>query len=149
MKHVNPDNTRGRPDGHYATVISEIAKAGVCPFCPENIANHHKNEITTKKFWLVTKSMYPYKPTKRHFLLIHREHISHVQEISKEAWVELQTIMQELTSANDIAGGSFMMRFGDTKFTGASVTHLHAHVIQSDPDSPDYNKDKGLLCRIG
>ena len=132
-KFVDTSNTKGRPDGHYASVIQDIAKQGVCPFCAENIANYHKKEITTKKFWLVTESMYPYKPTRKHFLLIHREHIAHIQEISAEAWVELQEIIKDLTLSNDITGGSLMLRFGDTKFTGASVTHLHAHIIQSDP----------------
>lgn len=147
MKHVNTNNTGGR--GSYAKVISDIAQDGVCPFCSNNIAKYHKNEIVEKTHWLVTRNMYPYKPTLHHFLLIHKEHIEHVKDLTPEAWLELHEIISELSKTNSIDGGSLMMRFGNTKFTGASVSHLHAHIVQSNPDDPAYDKKTGVLCRIG
>lgn len=147
--YVNNDNTQSRPDGAYAKVIDQIAKDGVCPFCPENLTKYHKKPLEQRRFWTVTDNMYPYKPSKQHRLLIHREHITDPRELSPEAWSELLEIFKEETASRSISGGTFVMRFGDTKFTGASVSHLHAHIVQSDPDDTSYDKTKGLTMRIG
>lgn len=146
---VNTDNPNSNPNGNYAGVISQIAKEGICPFCPEHLNKYHKKPITENRHWLVTDNMYPYKPSRIHKLLIHKGHISHISEISVEAWAELHAILRNITIDDSVTGGTFMMRFGDTKYTGASVTHLHAHIIQSDPDHADYEKSKGLVIRIG
>jgi len=146
---VNHANTQSRPDGKYGDVIKRIAEDGVCPFCPENLARYHKHPITEKKYWLLTDNMYPYKPSRYHRLLIHKGHIVHLKELSPEAWAELLEIIKEESARADIAGGTFVTRFGDTQYTGASVTHLHANLVQSDPGDPTYDPSKGLLTRIG
>ena len=146
---VDPNNAQARPTGEYAQVINKIAQDGVCPFCPEHLTKYHKKPLEQKKFWTVTDNMYPYKPSKHHRLIIHREHITHLNEVSTEAWNELLEIFKAETAGKDISGGTFVMRFGNTKFTGASVSHLHAHIVQSDPDDPSYDKAKGLTMRIG
>ena len=143
---VNEQNAKR---GHYADVIKDIAEKQVCPFCPEQLANFHKNPIRRHGHWIVTNNMYPYKPVKQHILLIHEEHIEHANELSAEAWQELKEILEQETAERNMVGGALMMRFGDTHFTGASVSHLHAHLVQSDPDAPDYNPEQGLRVRIG
>ncbi len=146
---VNTSNTRSRPDGAYSEVIAKIAEDGVCPFCPENLAKYHKKPVTEKKHWLVTDNMYPYKPSRYHRLLIHKAHIAHISELTTEAWTELREIIKDESVRAGVTGGTFIMRFGDTRYTGASVTHLHANLVQSDPDDPAYDAGKGLLTRIG
>ncbi|MFZ2681521.1 MAG: hypothetical protein WAZ14_00240 [Patescibacteria group bacterium] len=143
---VNQNNANR---GVYAQVIKEIAGQAVCPFCPEQLLNFHKRPIRTYGHWSVTDNMYPYQPSKHHILLIHSTHIEHVTELSAQAWGELQTILAEETERRQIPGGTLMLRFGDTHFTGGSVSHLHAHIIQSDPDAPDYDAERGLCSRIG
>ncbi len=146
MSFVNPNNSKR---GDYAKVIDDIAKEKICPFCAEHIHRIHPNPIVEKTYWLVTDNAYPYKPVKQHILLVYRAHIEHVSELSKEAWSELQDIIVELSVARGILGGALMMRFGETKYTGASVTHLHAQLVQGDPESPEYDPTKGVMCRIG
>ncbi|HRH32069.1 MAG TPA: hypothetical protein PLK06_01965 [bacterium] len=143
---VNEQNAKR---GHYAEVIKDIADKQVCPFCPEQLANFHKNPIRKYGHWIVTNNMYPYKPVKQHILLIHEAHIEHASEISAEAWSELQDIVKQETAERDMIGGALTMRFGDTHYTGASVAHLHAHLVQSDPDAPDYDPEQGVRVRIG
>lgn len=143
---VNPMNSKR---GNYAKVIDDIAAAKICPFCPEHMNRIHPNPIQEKTFWLVTNNAYPYQSTKQHMLLVHRKHIEHVSEISVEAWQELLSIVKEETAKRGIVGGSFGMRFGDTHFTGASVAHLHAHIIQSNPDDENYEKEQGVWFRVG
>jgi ATP adenylyltransferase len=145
-EHVNIDNAR---PGVYTDVIKKIEQDKICPFCPEHLLTIHPNPIEGKKYWVVTDNAYPYKPKKEHVLLIHKKHISNINELSPEAWVELKEIINTEQSKRNITGGTLMMRFGETKFTGASVTHLHAHLFQSDPDSEEYDRTKGVLTRIG
>ena len=144
---VNTQNTR--PAGGYDKVIADIAEKNVCPFCPEYLLEFHKNPIERRKYWIVTDNMYPYAPAKHHKLIIHTEHIDHISKIIPEAWTELYEIVQELVEKNVIAGGTFLMRFGETKFTGASVTHLHANLLQSNPDDSSYDQKVGVVRRIG
>lgn len=146
MSFVNPDNSKR---GAYAKVIDDIAAEKICPFCPEHIHRIHPNPVVDKTYWLITDNAYPYKPVKQHLLLVHKAHIEHVSELSIEAWYELKTILDELSQTKNMKGGALMMRFGDTKYTGASVAHLHAQLVQGDPESPDYDQAKGVLCRIG
>ena len=145
-EHVNLNNAR---PGVYAEVIKKIGENKICPFCSEHLHSIHPNPIQEKNYWLVTDNAYPYKPKKEHILLIHKTHISDMFEISKDAWTELHDIMDELEKTKNIEGGAFLMRFGNTKYTGASVTHLHAHIFQSNPDDPEYDKSKGVITRIG
>jgi ATP adenylyltransferase len=146
-KFVDPNNTTHRPDGGtYGNVIQQIQKDGVCPFCPEQLLKYHKNPILKDgKYWLITENMYPYKGAVHHFLIIHKIHISHMNEISPEAQHELFEINNWLFETYKILGGTFVMRFGDSKYTGASVTHLHAHIIVSDGSQ---NREP-ILARVG
>ncbi len=142
-------NEQNANRGNYADVIKDIAEKAVCPFCPEQLANFHKNPIRRHGHWIVTNNMYPYHPTKQHVLLIHADHIEHASELSAKAWAELKQVIEQEAAVRNMVGGAFTMRFGDTRFTGASVAHLHAHLIQADPDASDYDPEQGLRIRIG
>ncbi len=93
--------------------------------------------------------MYPYAPSKIHKLFIATAHIEHISDLSLEAWKELYEIVQESIAKEAIAGGTLLMRFGDTQFTGGSVSHLHVNLVQSNPDDPSYDPHAGLVRRIG
>jgi ATP adenylyltransferase len=143
---VNFDNTKHRPDGKYANVIAKIKEDGVCPFCPERLAKYHKNPILKEgTFWLLTDNMYPYDGAKYHELLIHKVHITSLDKIAPEAWLELKSLVDWFIAEKKIPGGALLMRFGDTAYTGASVTHLHANLISSSGDADR----KPILARIG
>lgn len=127
QKFVNSENARR---GKYLDVIRKIGKEGVCPFCPEHLRAHHKKPIlSTGKHWLVTENMYPYENAKFHFLLIHKKHIESLSEISKDAWAELHRHCKRLLRKYKIPGGTVFLRFGDSRYTGSSVTHLHAQLV--------------------
>jgi ATP adenylyltransferase len=147
---VNENNTGHRPDGgKYGDVIKKIAKDGVCPFCIEHLSKYHPNPLDEREYWFVTDNAYPYKPKKHHKLLISKVHIEHYTQLSKPMLDELQEIVRELNVNLGIEGGTFVMRYGTTKYTGASVTHLHAHLFQSDPDGENYDPKMGIIMRIG
>jgi len=144
---VNLGNTSHRPDGKYKGVISRIQEDGVCPFCPEHLSAYHKNPILKEgEFWLLTENMYPYEGAKYHILLIHKEHVETLEEVSEAAWMELKNLMDAFAKENDIPGGTLVMRFGDTACTGASVSHLHANLVSADGEDPDRDP---ILARVG
>lgn len=145
--YVNTQNSERPGDGTYKNVIASIQKDGVCPFCPEQLAKYHKNPILREgKYWALTDNMYPYKGAAHHLLFVHKAHITGVDEITPEAWVEFHDFIKEIIGGRGIAGGTFFMRFGDTKYTGASVSHLHAQLISSNPDATDYAP---ITARVG
>src|SRR5579864_1492827 len=117
---VNADNTSFRSDPIYRGVIEAIKKDGVCPFCAENFSKYHKNPILKEgAYWLLTNNMYPYEGAKRHVLILHKAHIETLADISPEAWTEFKTLLDGFIKDIGLPGGSLILRFGDTRYTGA------------------------------
>lgn len=144
---VNLQNSSRGADEEYGRVIDQIKKDGACPFCPENLARYHKNPILKEgSYWLLTDNMYPYKGAKHHILLIHKKHIENVANLSEDAWGELFRFVSSETKKRGIQGGTFYIRFGDTAYTGASVSHLHANLISPDAEN---KKREPIMARIG
>lgn len=128
-------------------VMKKIEKDKVCPFCLENLKNYHKRPIIKEGlFWIATDSQWPYEGAKEHILFINKKHITDMRELDVEAWTDLLGLVQSLSTERKMAGGTFVMRFGDTRATGATVNHLHAQLISGDPEKPDR---KPVLARVG
>lgn len=116
-------------------VMEEIQKQGHCPFCRENLAKYHKNPILKEgKFWLLTNNQWPYEKVKYQMLAIYKTHIEHLTEIDPEAGKELFEIFAEAVKERNIEGGGVAMRFGSSIHGnyGASVLHIHVHLIEPD-----------------
>lgn len=145
MSFVNPENSQARE--HYKNVLEKIKTDSVCPFCKEQLAKYHTNPILKENAtWLITKNMYPYKNTKEHFLLIHKEHISSVTEMTEAEQKDLHELINWATHEFKLLGATFFMRYGDTRYTGATVGHLHGQLVASDPFRDGYEP---VLTRIG
>ncbi len=144
---VNTENTAHRPDGIYGEVIAQIKKEGICPFCPGNLMKHHTNPILAEgSCWILTKNAFPYENVKHHILIIHKNHIERIEEVSPEAWIELKSLIETFSKENNIPGGTIVMRFGNTAYTGATVSHLHANFVS--PNGEDENREP-IIARIG
>ncbi len=77
--------------------------------------------------------MSPYIGTKYHFIFVYKpSHISTPKELSSEAIKDLFSLFDWAVEEYKIPGGSFFMRFGESKYTGGSVQHLHAHLLMGD-----------------
>ena len=147
MSFVNANNSLRGGEGEYKNVIEAIEKEGICPFCPEHLAQHHKNPILEEgAHWILTDNMYPYKGAKHQILLIHKAHIERISDLSGDAWRELFKLIHSETTKRGIKGGTFYIRFGDSSYTGASVSHLHANVIS--PDVENENREP-IMARVG
>lgn len=135
-RYINPKNARVESQ---QKVMEQIARDGVCPFCKEHLGKYHEKPIThTGKWWVVTENMFPYKDTRVHLLFIHKEHITTISEVTPSAMKELFHFINAVVMEYDIQGGTFLWRFGDTKYNGSSVHHLHAQLVVGDIDDPNH-----------
>ena len=99
----------------------------------------------TSKYWLVTKNNWPYKGSKHHLLFITRDHIEATQDLSPAAWTDLQKLYKKVISEGAIKGATLMLRSGDTKITGATVNHLHAHLVVGSPRTKNTEPIRALV----
>jgi diadenosine tetraphosphate (Ap4A) HIT family hydrolase len=142
-KFVNLNNARY---DEQRQVMQNIEKNQECPFCPENLSKYHKKEIVKRgKFWVLTYNQWPYKYTDIHLLAIATYHAEKLSELKEGAFDELQELMVWAERKYNIVTGGFAMRFGDVSSNGATVDHLHAHLIVPSKDKP---KDEKVRFKI-
>jgi ATP adenylyltransferase len=131
-------NTRFAKSAEYKAVLNTIAGTKLCPFCPDNF-RYHKNPILKQSAgWLLTESSWPYKNAKKHFLIISLKHKEKLSQLSASDMSAILNLGTWAVKKFKLKGGALAMRFGDTNYTGASVSHIHAHLIH-----PNLNK-KGV-----
>jgi diadenosine tetraphosphate (Ap4A) HIT family hydrolase len=129
-QRVDVKNSEVVKRSDYTRILNAIIAGGFCPFCEEHLFKHHRQPVIYKnKYWLVTKNSWPYKGSKFHFIFITRSHIEKTEDMSPMVWKELQNIYKKVIKESKINGATLMIRSGDTRYTGASVNHLHAHLI--------------------
>ena len=129
--------------------MKEIDKLGICHLCPKYLEKYHDSPIEKMgKYWAVTKNDYPYSGTALHYMLIHRKHIEHISQLTAPALAELAQHFKWLSKKYKLPAGGFFMRFGDTRYTGATATHLHAHVVLGAPRNKN-KKQKILNAPLG
>lgn len=117
-------------------VMRRIQEEGVDPFDWDLLHNYHEKPVLRKTYyWLVTENDYPYEGTAHHFLLIYRDRVRHVREVSQDAFGELHSLLSWLESAYHLNHGAMLMRFGSMGHSGGSVDHLHVHVIVGGTDT--------------
>jgi len=137
LSHTRVESQRAR--------MEECIRLGICPFCWENLAEWHDAPVIKfGRFWAITANDHPYSGAKHHYLGIYAYHISSISELALGAGDELLSLFSEFCAENDIVGATAIMRFGEMTYTGATVSHLHAHIVSGaskeevmDPKYPD------------
>lgn len=138
-KHINSINSRR---GAYAKLLKKIDKDGVCPLCPKHLSNYHKKPIIKRgKYWLLTENQNPYEGLELHLLAIHKKHKINLTDLNNSDFADLFNLFKWAIKTNDLPAGTLLMRFGDGIYNGASVNHLHAHLMTGGP----YKKGKSKI----
>ncbi len=131
---VNLDNARL---DEQRRVMQDIAANAECPFCPENLPTYHKEPVLREgSQWTLTTNQWPYEFTRLHLLAISRYHAESLADLHEGSFDDLQQLFTWAETTYGIAAGGLAMRFGDVRINGASVKHLHAHLIVPDPNKP-------------
>ena len=126
--------------------MEAIQKAGVCPFCSNQLMQYHDAPIDHLwSHWVLTDNDFPYEGTEIHKLIILKEHATKVEEITPEAWKELGSIVNAIKEKFNLSGGALFLRFGDTNITGATIAHLHVHILTGGTSDGDPGKLKVSL----
>lgn len=110
--------------------MEELEAAGVCIFCPEHVATHHREPIEhTGTHWYVTKNDYPYPGTVAHYLIVPHRHVVAFDELPDEAGAELWAIRRMLKQQLAPLATATVERSGDMRYNAGSVAHLHTHFV--------------------
>ena len=133
---VNLDNARL---DEQREVMRKIIASGECPFCQENLLMYHKQPILRESgAWLLTHNQWPYKHLRVHLLLIAKEHAESLKDLPIEAGLEMLEMCQWAEKKFDIKSGALAIRFGDVRYNGATVRHLHVHIVAGNHEHPDF-----------
>lgn len=119
-------------------VMEKINEGGYCPFCRENLQKNHKKPIIFEgAHWILTENQWPYPAAKNHLLAISTVHAEKLTDLPAAAGAELLEIARFLEEKLNIKSGALCMRFGNPSGNGASVNHIHFHVLEPDPEKSD------------
>jgi ATP adenylyltransferase len=141
---MNMQNAR-KP--HQKKQMEEILEHGICPFCRKYFEKYHREPILReKKHWLITKNDYPYDGAKIHFLFVLKKHKTKLSEIGSNAIKELENHFTWIEKKFKIPGGTVILRFGDIKYTGATISHLHGHIVVGEKQR---KKTEPIKVKIG
>ncbi len=144
-KVVNKRFAKGK--GEYENVILSIEEKGKCPFCPNNFKYHKEPILKKEKGWLITKNSWPYKNSEYHFIIIGEKHKENFYELTNLDLITVKELVNWAIRKFKIKGGALSIRFGDTDHTGATVCHLHFHLIS--PKLDIIGKSKTVYFPIG
>jgi len=144
-KVVNKRFAKGK--GEYEKVIDSIEKSGLCPFCQENFKYHKRSILKELGDWFLTENSWPYKDTSCHFIIICKNHKENFSDLSTKDFEDVKELVNFAIKKYNIKGGALALRFGDTDYTGATVCHLHFHLIS--PELDEQNKSKTVHFPIG
>jgi len=138
---LNLSNAKREPQ---IAIMKKIIADGVCPFCRENIEKYHTKPILFEtKSWIVTENAWPYENTQKHILLISQRHVRTADELNNDEWIEVKEIQKKIRTEFGLKSATILGRLGDPSFSGATVEHLHLHIISA--------KDSAIpvMARIG
>lgn len=127
--------------------MSKLERLKICAFCRKHFEKYHQKPVIREgQYWLVSENDWPYHGSRLHLLFIYKKHCQEMSEISPTGVVELINQVRWAKKKFKIKGGSFLIRFGDTDYNGATVSHLHGHLISGGRRQ---RKSKSLFAKIG
>jgi ATP adenylyltransferase len=110
--------------------MEQLEAAGVCVFCPEHVAEHHREPVEhSGEHWYVTKNDYPYEGAAAHYLIVAQRHVVSFDELPDEAGAELWAIKRALKAELEPVSVATVERSGNMLYNGGSVAHLHVHLV--------------------
>lgn len=144
LRVVNLSHARS-PEQH--STMEDILERGKCPFCLDQLHLYHKKPILREgEHWVVTENQWPYEDTRIQLLFITKVHAERLVDLPPEAGKELFEFLQWAEFNYQVKSGAYFMRFGDTRYNGATVNHLHIHFVVPDFEKPGFEK---LHVKIG
>jgi ATP adenylyltransferase len=115
--------------------MARLDAAGICLFCPEYLASHPRQRILlSTRHWTVTPNAFPYRGTQLHLLLIPDQHAGDLLQLSDEVRADFWVALAAVAEVNELRYYGLGVRNGDCRRTGATIEHVHAHVLVGSDD---------------
>ena len=120
--------------------MEDLEKRQACVFCEKDFKQEHREPIEIEtKHWMVTKNDYPYTHTKLHLLYVPKKHANTLAELDPAALTELPVVLARIEKQFKLKSYAQFMRVGDFRYNGATVHHLHGHIVVGDSEHPDFD----------
>ena len=114
--------------------MRRLEAAGICLFCPQSLREHARQQITFQtRHWAVTPNAFPYAGTRLHLLVVPHQHASDMLDLDDEALADFWTALRMIRERFGLSHYGLGVRNGNCSFTGATIAHVHAHVLVGDP----------------
>ncbi len=127
--------------------MEDLERRGVCVFCEHNFKKEHREPIEIEtEHWMVTKNDYPYEDTKLHLLFVPKKHANFYDDLEDKARDELGLLLHKIEQRYKPKSYGMFMRVGDFMYNGASVHHLHGHILVGDHELDEF---KGIRVKLG
>jgi ATP adenylyltransferase len=118
--------------------MQQLESAGLCLFCPDGLQRCVGQQVLWQTgHWSVVPNKFPYRGTALHLLLIPREHANDILDLPPASQHDFWNVLAMVRDKFDLKHYGLGIRNGDCRFTGATVAHIHAHVLVGDPTSAD------------
>jgi diadenosine tetraphosphate (Ap4A) HIT family hydrolase len=115
--------------------MQRLEAAGICLFCPEELGRHAGAAAFLRtEHWTVMPNDFPYAGTSLHLMLIPHQHASDLLELGTAAQSGFFTALAAAREHYGFGHYGLGVRNGDCRYTGATIAHLHAHVLVAPPD---------------
>lgn len=123
---VEPENGRNE---QYRQQLEQILESKQCPFCPGGETLKEQEIIKQTEMWLAKENSYPIPNSLYHFMIFPARHIEDTSDILAKEWQDLTSLRLWLKNKYKFNGDVMYIRSGEPMVTGATVTHLHWHLI--------------------
>jgi diadenosine tetraphosphate (Ap4A) HIT family hydrolase len=118
--------------------MRSLEARGLCLFCPDGLRGHERQQILFEtRHWAVTPNEFPYQGTALHLLLVPHEHAGDLLDLPAAAQQDFWTALGLIRERYQLRYYGLGVRNGDCRFTGATIRHVHAHVLVGDPEAAD------------
>lgn len=128
FKYIYPPNARKQ---EQLDIMMDMENNDRDPLDP----NYIEQEILfTTDYWYISKNRFPHQDTGEQYLIVAKDPVYDINNMSEEMWIELKSIWITLTEKYNIPGGALCFRFGNQELSGASLKRLHAHLVMPTDD---------------
>jgi ATP adenylyltransferase len=115
--------------------MRRLEAAGICLFCPASLREHAHQEVAFETgHWAVTPNAFPYRGTRLHLLVVPHQHVNDMLDLGDEVLADFWVALRQVRERYGLDYYGLGVRNGNCSFTGATIAHVHAHVLVGDPD---------------
>jgi diadenosine tetraphosphate (Ap4A) HIT family hydrolase len=116
--------------------MRQLEAEGVCLFCPPNLEREQR-VVHRSEHWSVTPNEFPYRGTAVHLLLVPDEHVTDLADLSPTVHQDFWAALRWARDEYRLEHYGLAARNGASEFTGGTIRHVHVHLLQGDPESPE------------